>query len=174
MCLSSPSASEEEAMRSLHQVVGILAILMFAASTATPKEKPAKDEGQSSILIVFKDGRQQSFRLADIARIEFNAPASNALTAGSARFLGDWKVGIGTGGTFIITLKPDGQAHKSLGSGSGTWSVVNGEARVSWDDGWHDIIRKVGSKYQKAAYEPGKSLSDEPSNVAEAIYTEPN
>lgn len=175
MRLTAPTASKEEPVRRLHQILGALALLVIAAPVATPKQKPAKDSGQSSILIVFKDGRQQSYPLADISRIEFNSPTSSVLPAGSARFLGDWKVGDGNGGTFIISLKPDGQAHKTNGGGGeGTWKVVNGEARVSWDDGWHDVIRKVGNKYEKAAYSPGRSLDEDPSNVAEAVYTEPN
>jgi hypothetical protein len=49
--------------------------------------------------------------------------------------------------------------------------VVNGEARINWDDGWHDAIVKVGSKYEKRAYEHGKTFSDEPSNVTDAKNT---
>jgi hypothetical protein len=50
--------------------------------------------------------------------------------------------------------------------------VVDGEARISWDDGWHDVIRKVGAKHEKFAYEPGKSFSDPPANVTAAVRTE--
>jgi len=162
-------------MRRLHQVFGALALLIIAAPIAAPKQKPAKEDGQSSIVIVFKDGHEQSFPVADIARIEFSGSTSSALPVGSARFLGDWKVGDGMGGTFIITLKPDGLAHKSNGQGGeGTWKVVRGAAQISWDDGWHDVLRKVGNKYEKAAYSPGTSLSDKASNIAGAVYTEPN
>lgn len=162
-------------MRSLHQAFGVLAFLMVAAPVAAPKQKAAKDSGQNSIVIIFKDGHEQSIPMADIARIEFTAPTSSVLPVGSARFLGDWKVGDGMGGTFIISLKPDGLAHKTNGGGGeGTWKVAHGEAQVSWDDGWHDVIRKVGNKYEKSAYSPGTSLSDKPSNSAEATYTEPN
>lgn len=95
--------------------------------------------------------------------------------AGRAGYLGDWKVGDGAGRTFTITLKPDGVARKTIGArNSGTWKVVKGEAQVSWDDGWHDVIRKVGNKYKKAAFSPDKFLSDEPSNVTDAEYTEPH
>jgi len=125
-------------------------------------------------VLVFKDGHQRSFRLEDITRIEFGPSTRSASPVASARFLGRWKVGDGAGGTFYITLKPDGKAEKTLGSREGTWSVVNGEARVTWQDGWRDIIRKVGNKYQKAAFAPGSSLDSEPSNVAEAEYTEPH
>ncbi len=158
-------------MRFVTKTSWILGILLFAAPLAAPRAATEVEPG--SIVIVFKDGRQQSFRLADIARIEFSSPAERA-SAGQARFLGEWKVGDGTGGTFFITLKPDGVARKTLGSVGGTWSVVNGEAQIAWEDGWHDIIRKVGSKYEKAAYSPSTSLSTPPSNVAEAVYTEPH
>ena len=137
---------------------------------------PAPKDDQDSITIVFKDGHQQSFRLADIARIDFEPAAAGAPAPGRGHFVGEWKVGVGDGlgGTFLITLNRDGQAHKTQGSPHGIWTVVNGEAHVNWDDGWHDAIRKVGSKYQKAAFEPGKSFTDKPSNVTDAVYTESN
>ncbi|MGA3164733.1 MAG: hypothetical protein ABSF14_01300 [Terriglobia bacterium] len=156
-------------MRFLTKTGWVLGILVFVAPLAAPKAATEVEPG--SIVIVFRDGRQQSFRLADIARIEFSSPAGKA-SAGQARFLGEWKVGDGAGGKFLITLKPDGVARKSLGSVGGTWTVVNGEAQIAWDDGWHDVIRKAGSKYEKAAYSPGSSLSGQPDNVAEAVYTE--
>jgi hypothetical protein len=126
------------------------------------------------VVIVFKDGHQQTFRLSEIARIEFGSESSAASASGSAHFLGVWKVGIGDGsqGTFLITLKPDGVAEKTIGSKTGKWTVVNGEARCHWDDGWTDVIRKVGGRWEKAAYSPGSSLDGEPSGVAEAVYTE--
>ncbi|MGD0011939.1 MAG: hypothetical protein ABSE93_25790 [Terriglobia bacterium] len=158
-------------MRYVTKTVWILGMLMLVAPLAAPKAVTEVESG--SIVIVFRDGRQQSFRLADIARIEFNSPAEKA-SAGRARFLGEWEVGSGSGGTFLITLKPDGVAHKTLGSEGGMWTVVNGEVHIAWDDGWHDIIRKVGSRYEKAAYSPGSSLSGPPNNVAEAVYTEPH
>ena len=44
---------------------------------------------------------------------------------------------------------------------------------LAWDDGWHDAIRKVGSRHEKRAYEPGKSFDDPPSNVTDARNTQP-
>jgi len=127
-------------------------------------------------VIVFNDGRQQTLRLAEIARIDFNSSSSAASSYGRARFLGVWKVGIGgdNSGTFLITLKPDGIAEKTIGSHGGTWAVINGEARCKWDDGWTDVIRKVEGRWEKAAYSPGSSLDDPPASVAEAVYTEAN
>jgi hypothetical protein len=156
-------------MRYVTKTVWILGMLVIVAPLAASKAATEVEPG--SIVIVFRDGRQQSFRLADVAQIEFTPPAQRAST-GRARFLGEWKVGDGAGRTFLITLEPDGMARKSQHSEAGMWTVVNGEARIAWDDGWHDIIRKVGSRYEKAAYSPGSSLSGSPDNVTEAVYTE--
>jgi hypothetical protein len=82
-------------------------------------------------------------------------------------------VGDGAGGSFVITLKRNGEARKSLGPARGTWTAENGEARIVWDDGWRDAIRKVGEGYEKAAFGPGRTFSDTPSNVADAKSTEP-
>jgi hypothetical protein len=72
-----------------------------------------------------------------------------------------------------MTLHRDGTAEKTIGAKHGTWVVEDGEARISWDDGWHDAIRKVGNKHEKCAYEPGKSFDDQPSNVANAENVNP-
>ena len=174
---------------------GILAVVLLAAG-ANPAR--AADE-RSSVVIVFKDGHRESFATADIARIDFNAPAmvvfkdghqqkisaadvtriefgtsaQLASPAGRGHFVGKWEVGEGNGRKFLITLRPDGEATKSIGVSHGTWTFVDGEARIAWDDGWHDAIRKVGAKHEKFAYEPGKSFSDKPTNVTEAVNTAP-
>jgi hypothetical protein len=108
-----------------------------------------------------------TIRVSDVARIDFNTGRS--MRFGRNHFIGKWEFGTGVGSdTFFVTLNRDGTAHKSIGSPNGTWTVVDGEARIKWDDGWTDVIRKVGDKHEKFAYEPGKSLSEEPSNVTDA------
>ncbi len=161
-------------MRKLTAVICIAGSLTFAAFAASSQSKPAPQDEHNSIVIVFKDGHQQTFPMADIARIEFMSPTASA-AAGSlpGHFIGRWKVGDGAGGTFLITLKRNGEAQKTIGAHHGTWTAVDGEARISWDDGWHDIIRKAGDGYEKAAFEPGRTFSDDPSNVAGAKSTEP-
>lgn len=121
--------------------------------------------------VVLKNGQQKAFSPGEIARIEWQpTPDSNF---GRNHFLGKWEVGTGAGSNFFITLESDGQAKKTIGSHHGTWTVVDGEARISWDDGWHDVIRRAGSKHEKAAYAPGKSFSDDPDNVTNARNTSP-
>jgi hypothetical protein len=174
----------------------ILALLTLAAAgtIATAGPTPADDHG--SMVVVFKDGHRQNLDLADVARVDFKAPgmivfkdgnrksipaadvarlefeSPMASAPGKNHFVGKWQVGLGNGGNFYITLEPDGEARKTHGSSHGTWTMVNGEARISWDDGWHDVIRKVGAKHEKLAYEPGKSFDDTPSNVTDARNTE--
>jgi len=153
--------------------LGALALAVLAAPL---NGKPAEQEGGGTIVIDLKNGKQQTFNLADVARIEFNTASAAPIEWGRARFLGDWTVGDGMGGSFTITLKSDGTAHKTMGDQpNGTWTVANGEARITWDDGWHDAIRRVGGKFQKVAYSPGTTFSDRPSNVADAVkHAEPN
>jgi len=99
---------------------------------------------------------------------------SKTKSSSAASFVGKWEVGLGVGGqTFYITLDKDGKATKSHGSPNGTWTVFGDEARITWSDGWHDVIRRAGNKWEKAAYAPGKSFSDLPDNIAGATRTEP-
>ncbi len=170
-------------MRNQLAVMALVGVLVAGAHGAAKKAAATPLNGQSSIVIVFKDGHKQSFSMLDIARIEFEAvPASTApanalsapaVTPGRDHFLGKWEVGEGDGGHFFITLNANGEAEKTLGAHHGTWVVVDQEARISWDDGWHDAIRKVGTKHEKFAYEPGKSFSDTPANVTNARMTSP-
>jgi len=147
----------------------------YAASSAT-------DQG-GTVVIVFKDGHRQSIPASTITAMEFKSAAGvvtpisiPALTVpGKGVFAGKWLVGQGsdTSNTFYITLEESGVARKSIGESHGTWVYVNGEAQVSWDDGWHDAIRKVGDKYEKFAYGPGKSFTGDPDNVTAARNTSP-
>jgi len=153
----------------------------MAAHGATAKSASKPQDGQA-IVIVFKDGRQQSFAMADIARIEFKGAAASttkasedvpsALPLGRGHFLGKWELGEGNGENFSVTLDASGDATKSIGDvRHGKWTVVNGEARISWDDGSHDAIRKVGSKYEKIWY-PDGTFSGKPNNVTNAVHVE--
>jgi hypothetical protein len=160
-------------MRNIATVLVLIGTLVLTASAADSNSAASQSD---SLVITFKDGRQQSFPVADVARIEFKnsgKSASNSATPGPRSFMGKWRVGDGLGNNFIITLDKNGRATKSIGAARGTWTVVNGEAHINWDDGWHDAIRKVGNKYEKVAYAPGKTFTDEPANIADAKSLEP-
>lgn len=182
-------------MRNLARIAAVCALFLLAAAAVAFSS--ADDRG--SIVIVFKDGHRQSFAMAEIARIDFKAPAmvvykddhqekipageiariefestDTAMMPGRSHFVGKWEVGQGNGENFFITLEENGEAKKSIGAAHGTWTLVDGEARISWDDGWHDVIRKVGTTHEKFAFEPGKSFSEPPSNVTAARNTQAN
>src|ERR1700688_756681 len=156
-----------------HEQESITIIFQDGHRQSISLDDMARIEFKSAPVVVFKDGRQQNLRFADVARIEFSSFSKDSPLRRN-HFVGKWEVGVNVGaGNFFITLEPNGEAHKTMGASHGTWTVVDGEARISWDDGWHDAIRKVGGKHEKFAYEPGKSFTDKPSNVTAARNTEP-
>lgn len=167
-------------MRRSFIAASLASLLVFAAAAEYAKAAPSK-AGTGSLVIVFKDGHRQAFNLTDIERVEF--PASPGAVSQSAplspdvaprgRFFGKWEVGDGNGSTFYITLHENGDAYRSLRGMHGKWVYVNGEAQITWNDGWMDAIRRVGSQFQKFAYSGGKKFTDTPDNVAEAHNTNP-
>ena len=163
--------------------VAIATMLSLAVPMGLAKTAAAATKGSAgTLVIVFKDGHRQSFNLSDVLRVEFPTPSEPSPATGPGgtilpsrgHFIGKWEVGDGNGRSFFITLEDNGEAKKSLGEAHGTWVYVDGEAHVSWDDGWKDAIRKIGSKYQKYAYGSGKSFTDTPDNVTAAQNTMPH
>jgi hypothetical protein len=160
----------------VHRIIrltGLTTLLALTAASGFAAPPSSSGSGQGSLVIVFKDGHKQSFNLADIAHLEFPgaAQAGVATASGPSRghYIGKWEVGDGSGGNFYITLKESGDAERSLrGPVHGKWVYVDGEARVTWDDGPQDAIRRVGSRFQKFAYAPGKSFTDAPDNTTDA------
>jgi len=132
---------------------------------------PPRRVALATIVIVFKDGHRQAFNLSEIVRVEFPAGGDAAAYTSDSRlpsrshFLGKWEVGDGSGGTFYITIYDDGNAMRSMAACTAGGSTKTARPRVTWDDGPHDAIRKVGSRYQKFAYVAGKSFTEIPDNV---------
>lgn len=186
-------------MRPSMKAILTCGIFLLTASIAFAQPRPSPEGDRGSMVVVFKDGRRQSLSLSEVASINLKPPATIVFKdghrqsfaapdllriefepsevvvspAGRGRYVGRWEVGNGGGDKFIITLEADGEASKSQGAPHGTWTVDEGEARITWDDGWHDVIRKVGSKYEKIAHGPGESFDDKPQNVTAARNLEP-
>ena len=166
-------------MRKFIGSAGLICLLSASIASAAPAAPPKS--GSGTIVIVFKDGHRQTFNLSDIERVEFPVPArvADEPAAGGVQspprghYVGRWECGDGNGGTFYIDLKEGGQAWRSIRDVRGRWEYVNGEAHVYWDDGAKDAIRKVGSHYEKSAYDAGKSFTDHPNNVTNARLTNP-
>ena len=158
-------------MRNLVKIAVALIVLTLAANAA---------DDRNSVVITFKDGHQQNFRCLRCRRSSSRPRTRQLLCPCRSPRLSAPDITWAAGGVetarvhnFIITLDRDGHATKSIGSAHGTWTVENGEAHVSWDDGWHDAIRKVGNNYEKVAYGPGKTFSDQPDNIADAKSLDP-
>ena len=129
-------------MRGLIRVFPLAGILLFATAGSFAKPVPSPAGDRNSLVIIFKDGHRQSLAVAEIARIDFKAPAVivykdghkekvaggeilriefedsglSAMTPGRGHFAGKWEVGDGNGSKFFITLDADGEARKTLGT----------------------------------------------------------
>ena len=103
-------------MRSFVQVVSVLGTLVLASQAASPDPHPTPRNQTTteptSVVIIFKDGHQETYAMADIARIEYKSAGDSAL--GLDHFLGKWEVGDGNSGTFFITFEANGEASRSL------------------------------------------------------------
>ncbi len=168
-------------MSKLYRLFGVVTLLCLAISMSHAAAPATQKNVPGSIVIVFKDGHRVSFNLSEIERVEFGS--ASAMNQGESsipgqpsrgRFLGKWEVGDGSGNTFYITLNEDGTAYRSLRSAYGHWVYVDGEARVTWNDGAQDAIRRVGTEFQKFAYSAGKLFTDDPDNVTKARNTTPH
>jgi hypothetical protein len=171
-------------MRLNLRVAALAAIICLVLPAGLALAAPAAKSGHGTLVIVFKDGHRQSFNLSEIDRVEF--PASGATSTASAsatvnpslpsraHFLGKWEVGDGGSSNFFITLYEDGTALKSIGDTHGRWVYVDGEAQITWDDGWKDAISKVGPSYKKFAHRAGKSFTDNADNATSARNTTPH
>jgi hypothetical protein len=158
-------------MSTLLKCLCTLGMLIAASFPVYAQKTQSSSDGPTTLVITFKDGHQQTFLMSDVARVDYAGPSDAIL--GQDYFMGKWEVGDGNSGTFLITLEANGEASKTLGASHGIWTIEGNEARISWDDGWHDAIRKVGSNIvglnnEKFAYEPGTTFSDKPNNVAAA------
>jgi len=163
-------------MKTFVRLTRLAALLCLTGSLSQVAAHAASKDTSGTIVIVFKDGHRQSFNLSDIDRVEFAGGASSASAdsyrvPSRGRFIGKWECGEGQGNNFYITLNEDGTAFRSIGDVRGHWEYVDGEARVTWEDGRKDAIRKSGPQYFKFAYGEGKSFTDDPDNVAHARNT---
>lgn len=77
------------------------------------------------------------------------------------RFAGRWRIA-----DSIFTLSGSLTATKSHAPKvTGKWEIVGDEARITWSDGWKDVIRPQKKGFQKVAFGPGTSWEDKPANT---------
>ena len=107
-------------MRSLVSIVWVIGTFVLFAHSANPRLTPQKESTSidptsidpTSIVIVFKDGHQETFAMADIARIEYK-DAGDA-TLGLDHFLGKWEAGDEQEKGLLSAIRVLSQATDSL------------------------------------------------------------
>src|SRR5258708_29023471 len=83
--------------RTMKSGKALLGLALLLAIPAGLLAAPAT--GGNSILIVFKDGPQQTYSIADLDRIEFQTPTRTASLSGANSFVGKRKVCTRNAGT---------------------------------------------------------------------------
>src|ERR1700756_2783223 len=71
---SVADVTKEICMRKVSGIAGLAVIWLLAVCTAGAAPSSAKSSA-GTIVIVFKDGHRQTFKLSDIERVEFPGPA---------------------------------------------------------------------------------------------------
>jgi hypothetical protein len=68
-----------------------------------------------------------------------------------------------------FNLRDDKTATKDrVPDATGTWEIVGNECRITWSDGWKDILRPQPDGVTRLAFPPGTSWWDEPSSIQHA------
>jgi hypothetical protein len=94
-----------------------------------------------------------------------------AKTLDAKQFVGRWRI-IGDAGRVasVFTLTDSFTATKSHDRrATGKWEVVGNEARITWSDGWKDILRVEKDGVTKIAFGPKATWTDTPTNTQQAV-----
>ena len=123
----------------------VAALLVFSALTATPTLRGEgqdlslrANDGRTTLVITFNNGRQQTYSLAEIARIEFKGSDT---TPGTDPVVGPWNW---SAAGWTVTFLPGGRVEASSGreSNSGTWRVTGTNPRT-YEIRWSSRERSI-------------------------------
>jgi hypothetical protein len=119
---------------------------------------------------------RNSLSIALLSLASFNSFAadptpSDQAKKDAARFVARWRIIADDGKTACyFTLSSDSTAVKSHAPGvAGKWEVVGSEARITWGDGWKDVLRPDADGVGKVAFGPGVGWADPPTNTQRAV-----
>ncbi len=96
---------------------------------------------------------------------------SDANAADANEFVGKWKIvnDKGVVGAYFTLDKAFTAKKSHVPSATAKWEVVGSDARITWSDGWKDVLRPQNGRVAKIAFGPGKSWGDKPDNEQWAI-----
>ena len=86
-------------------------------------------------------------------------------------FLGRWRIMDENFQTVcFFTIDKSFTAKKThVPNATAKWEIVGDDARITWSDGWKDILRPEKGGMLKIAFGPGTSWDDKPANTQRAI-----
>jgi hypothetical protein len=145
---------------------GEAAVANLQLPPTSPKPSPSVTKAEPSAVASAEQPSDDTRKHAARHKAE-NAPKSSAPSQLPS---GDWRafVGVWDCGTSTITLHDDFTAHASLKKvGVGKWEYLNGEAHITWTNGWTTHLRRDGEGFQKLTWF-GVNLNSRP-NVSPAV-----
>ena len=74
--------------------------------------------------------------------------------ADAAAFVGVWRLNREPDGSYLyLALQSDGAAFSTInGLTEGRWEAVDKAAKISWPDGWKDVIERSAGSWQKRSW----------------------
>jgi hypothetical protein len=119
---------------------------------------------------------QSAVRKAEQSSVIGESPVTEELPQNSdeasvSQFVGRWRIGDEKGQTAsFFTLTKSFDAKKSYApTVTAKWEIVGNEARITWSDGWRDILRPQKGSVLKIAFQPGTSWDEKPANTQRAV-----
>ena len=103
----------------------------------------------------------RQLKLGPLGAAAAQTSAGTAARDNGGVFVGQWDCG-----NVVITLTEDFTARKNKPNPLGKWECVNGEARIAWNDGVRNVLRRDGEGFRKLTWPPGVSLDSPPSNIS--------
>lgn len=99
-------------------------------------------------------------------QVDMDSPPTNSYPAirrylrrDASAFIGVWDCG-----DVVITLDADYSARKNRHNPLGSWRFVNGEARIDWDDGVRNVLRRDGQGFRKLTWPAGAGTNSPPTS----------
>ena len=85
--------------------------------------------------------------------------------------MGRWKIVNDKGEVgCYFTLDQSLTAKKShVPDATAKWELVGKDVRITWSDGWKDVLRPAKGRIAKIAFGPGTSWDDKPADTGWAI-----
>jgi hypothetical protein len=89
----------------------------------------------------------------------------------ASRFVGRWRLVNDKGvAAAYFTLTPSRRAKKDhVPDATATWEIVGNDGRITWSDGWRDVLRAQEDETIVITFRPGTSWDDPPHNTLRAI-----